>query len=140
MANQVVGTLRAISPVESLSARSGQVYSKQSILLDAGGYDPDTGEKRENDLMLDFINHREGNIRDRFHAGDRVAVSFRLRGRQYEKDGRRQYAVGVNCFRIEAYNPAGTAAPQGQTPRPAAQPPVATATTEAAPAENDLPW
>jgi len=108
MANTVTGKIKAISRLQPLQSRSGNQFTKQSVFLDAGHYDQDTGEYRENNLLLDFINHRGGDLSQQYHAGDRVRVSFRLRGRSWDsrtEPGKKEWGISVTAYDIEPFNP-----------------------------------
>lgn len=107
MANQVIGLIKAISKQETIQSSRGTQYTKQSIFLDNGRYDQETGERYDNDLLLEFINNRDGDLAQKFKVGDKVQVSFRLRGYSYQKEGKTQYGVSVSCYRIESFVPHG---------------------------------
>lgn len=129
MANQIQGYILSISNIESMTAQNGNTFSKQSVFLDNGHYDQDTGEKYENKLVLDFINFKEGDIKTKFNVGDKVIIKFRVRGRQWtnKTTGKTEYGIGLSCYSIEAVpnaqprQIAPAAAPQPQ-PAQAAQP------------------
>lgn len=151
MANTVRGNIKAIGDFETLTARNGTTYTRQSILLDNGYYSPSSGERFDNDLKLDFINLKEGDIRQRFSTGRNVEVSFRLRGFMYtDKYGLQRYGVSANCYRIDL-PPQPTqqfAAQQPMQPQQPTQPIQQTAqptqATQAAPSTgesaDDLPF
>lgn len=104
MANTVTGTILAISKQETMQSKGGREYTKQCVYLDNGHYDQDTGDKYENNLLLEFINYKEGDIAQRFKVGDKVTISFRLRGYSYDSKktaGKKEYGVSVSCYRIE---------------------------------------
>lgn len=135
MANQVSGLIKAIDKPQTMQSKGGSTYTKQSVYLDCSHYDQYSGQKHENFLFLDFINAKEGDLRQRFLVGQRVDVSFSLRGYTYDgADGKRRWGVSVNCYRIEL----SASQPQPMY-TPQQQPPVVTATAEAAD-EADLPF
>jgi len=106
MANTITGTILAISKVETMQSKSGNTFTKQSVFLDNGRYDQDTGERYDNDLLLDFINHKDGDIAQSFKKGDKVTVTFRLRGRSWKSKAdpnKTEWGIGVSCFRIEPF-------------------------------------
>lgn len=106
MSNSVVGKIKAISAVQTMQSQSGNQFTKQSVFLDAGEYSRETGEHYPNDLLLDFINNKGGDISQQFKAGDRVRVSFRLKGRSWDSrvtPGKKEYGVSVSCYRIEPF-------------------------------------
>lgn len=102
--NSVTGKIKTISALQTMRSRAGREFTKQSVFLDAGEYDRNTGDYYPNDLLLDFINNRGGDISGQFRAGDRVTISFRLHGRSWDsrsEPGKKEYGVSVSCFRIE---------------------------------------
>jgi len=104
--NTVTGIIKAISKVETMQSQGGNTFTKQSVFLDNGRYDQDTGERYDNDLLLDFINHKDGDIAQSFKKGDKVTVTFRLRGRSWKSKAdpnKTEWGIGVSCFRIEPF-------------------------------------
>lgn len=103
--NTVTGTILAISKVETMQSKSGNTFNKQCVFLDNSHYDQDTGDKYENNLLLDFINMKDGDIAQRFKKGDKVQISFRLRGYDYvgKTSGKKEYGISVSCYRIEPF-------------------------------------
>jgi len=125
--NTVTGIIKAISKVETMQSQGGNTFTKQSVFLDNGRYDQDTGERYDNDLLLDFINHKDGDIAQSFKKGDKVTVTFRLRGRSWKSKSnpnKTEWGVGVSCFRIEPFQPQNGGYQQNvqQAPQQAAQP------------------
>lgn len=127
MANQVTGTILAISKQETMQSKNGTQFTKQSVYLDNSRYDQDTGEKYENHLLLDFVNPKDGDLSQRFKKGDKVTVSFRLRGYSFDSTknpGKKEYGVSVSCYRIEPFQSQNGNNTQ-QTQAQAAQQPTA---------------
>lgn len=143
MANTVTGIVKAISGVETLQSRGGRSCTKQSVLLDCGWYSPASGERFGNDLLLDFINLREGDIKGLCSVGQRVEVGFSLRGFTYQdKEGKKRWGVNVSCRSIrQAADPRYQYAQQAQQAQQA-QPPMPPLENVAppAPGEEDLPF
>lgn len=122
MANSIVGKIKAISKQEVMKSKNGTEFVKQCVFLDNSHYDQDTGEKYENDLLLEFINPKDGDIAQRFKVGDRVQISFRLRGYSFESKqtaGKKEYGVSVSCFRIEPFQSQNNGASNVQAQQPA---------------------
>lgn len=125
MANTVIGKILGISKMETIQSKSGSQFTKQSVFLDNSRYDQETGEKYENNLLLDFINFRDGDLNDRFKKGDRVQISFRLRGYSFESKnngGKREYGISVSCYRIEPYGTQQNVQQPQSAPQSAPQP------------------
>lgn len=144
MANTVIGKILGISKMETIQSKSGSQFTKQSVFLDNSRYDQETGEKYENNLLLDFINYKDGDLNDRFKKGDRVQISFRLRGYSFESKnngGKREYGISVSCYRIEPY---GTQQPVQPSQQPQSAPQSAPQPSQPAqPAQSpdaDLPF
>lgn len=128
MSNQIVGTILAISKQETMQSKSGTQFVKQSVYLDNSRYDQETGEKYENNLLLEFINLRDGDIAQRFKKGDKVQISFRLRGYSFDSKqtaGKKEYGVSVSCYRIEPYQPQNNSYQQNAQQAPQQAAPVA---------------
>lgn len=146
MANQVTGFIKAISKQETMMSKSGTSFTKQSIFLDNGSYDQETGEHYDNNLLLDFINYKNGDIAQSFKAGDKVTITFRLRSRQWvNKEGKTEYGISVSCYRIEPFATQPMQQPVQQVQQPqmqiqqqAMQPQQVF--QQPAPAANDLPF
>lgn len=147
--NTVVGTILAISKIEELQSKNGNTFNKQCVYLDNSRYDQETGEKYENNLLLEFINLKDGDIAQRFKKGDKVTVSFRLRGYDYvgKTSGKKEYGVSVSCYRIEPFQSqlntqqAPQQAQAQYNPQPAPQPqPQAERNTVGGGTTDDLPF
>lgn len=123
MSNQIVGSILAISKIEEMQSKNGNTFNKQCVYLDNSRYDQETGEKYENNLLLEFINLKDGDIAQRFKKGDKVTVSFRLRGYDYvgKTSGKKEYGVSVSCYRIEPFQSQNNGGYQ-QTAQQIAQP------------------
>ena len=104
-----------------------------------------TFKKRE--FVIEVINERNSDwndfvkfqltqdkcaLLDSFNLGDSLKVTFNLRGRKWEKDGRVSYFTNLEAWRIES---SGVEAPQDAPAPPFAE-------TEIPPAESgdDLPF
>ncbi len=84
-----------------------------------------------NDFIKFQLTQDRCSVIDAIEVGQRVKVSFAIRGRKWEKDGRVNYFSNLEAWRVEKAD--GTAAP---TPAPHA---VATDIPPAGP-EEDLPF
>lgn len=142
MANQVIGTILAISKQESMQSKSGTQFTKQCVYLDNSRYDQETGDKYENHLLLEFINPKDGDIAQRFKKGDRVQISFRLRGYDFigKTSGKKEYGISVSCYRIEPFvSGQGAQQQAAQAPQPAYNPQPAPQ-PQAQSQSDDLPF
>lgn len=144
MANQITGLVKAISEPQTAQSKSGNTYTRQSVYLDCSSFSPSSGEKFENYLLLDFVNLREGDIRQRFLVGQRVDVSFSLRGYTYDgADGKKRHGISVNCYRIDlsANQPRPQYVERPAMVMSAPQPAQGVSTAASTPpSEDDLPF
>ena len=86
-----------------------------------------------NDFVKFQLIQDKCNLLDSFQLGDSLKVSFNLKGRKWEKDGRINYFTNLEAWRIEASASNSNATPP--TPPPFAE-------TDIPPAEpqDDLPF
>jgi len=66
-----------------------------------------------------------------------VKVSFNLKGRKWEKDGRVNYFTNLDAWRVEAKSPAGSPPPPSQEPAPTS---FNASDFDGAEDEDDLPF
>lgn len=107
MSNSLTGTIKLISEVEAFD--SG--FSKRAFVVT-------TAEEYPQEIQLEFVKDKTA-LLDSFKVGDKVEVSYNLRGREWE--GR--YFVNLNAWRIAK----SEQSEQVQTPTPQ-------------PAGDDLPF
>ncbi len=95
-------------------------------------------EKTENVSGRDFTDHikfqciqERCDLLNNFNVNDEVKISFNIKGRKWEKDGRGGYITNLDCWRIEQL---GNAADQPPPYTAADEPPMADG------AEDDLPF
>lgn len=115
MINKETGRLVAVGEIEQVQAKGGKTFLKRRFLIDATGYDPNTGQRSqyENILQLEVIGERCDDL-DRMQAGDLVAVSFVLQGRKWtDRNGNERRMTDVRCLRVER---ADTSQAKQQTP------------------------
>lgn len=116
MINKENGRLLSVGPMEQVQAKGGKTFLKRAFLMDATGYDPNTGQRSpyENILQLEVFGERCGDL-DRIQAGELITVSFVLQGNRWtDRNGNERRAVNVRCLRVE---PADTSqGQQGQQP------------------------
>lgn len=88
-------------------------------------------------VKFELVNER-CSIIDRYQTGDRVKVSFNVRGREWKKDdGSTVFFTALQAWRVESLNAGNNASPQTATVQPLAtvQEPVAVMNDDA-----DLPF
>lgn len=121
-ANQIIGQIASIGPVQSLMAKNGNAFQKRDLVVNVRRFDPNTGEPVtdwENTPKLSFMGDKCRDL-DRFQVGQMVIISFDLQGRKYTTaNGETDIITEARPYKIEAY---------GQRPyQPAPQPMVAPA-------------
>lgn len=104
MALQITGKIEKIGATNNITTKTGSVFEKRELLLDATTYDRYTGEPRENHISIEF-SHNKCSILDSFKVSDRVTVSFVLQGSNYvdkETGAQKNYTriVGYDCVGI----------------------------------------
>ena len=83
-ANQIIGQIASIGPVQSLMAKNGNAFQKRDLVINVRRFDPNTGEPVtdwENTPKLSFMGDKCRDL-DRFQVGQMVVISFDLQGRK----------------------------------------------------------
>lgn len=126
MANEIYGTIDYIGRTEQIPSKTGgQPFLKREIVIDASSYNNQTGEKYENHPAIEF-NGDKCALLDQFQTGQRVKISFELRGNAWTRqDGTVKYITSVRGYKID---PVQTK--QQQQPAPAQQPAQPPETTD----------
>ena len=86
-----------------------------------------------NDLIKFQLIQDKCSLLDPFQLGDSLKVSFNLKGRKWEKDGRVNYFTNLEAWRVEA-------AANGSNVAPPTPPPFAETDIPPAEAQDDLPF
>ncbi len=76
---QISGSIKEIGSVETITAKSGNMFYKRRLILDASVFNQTTGDRYENILPLDFLSEKVREL-DAFAIGERVTVTYSLRG------------------------------------------------------------
>jgi Domain of unknown function (DUF3127) len=95
-------------------------------------------EKKDSAGSFEFIDHvkfqltnDKCNLIDKFNPGEELKVSFNIKGRKWEKDGKIAYFTNLEAWRIESAVNEGAA--PNMPPPPMDEPPMPTE-------ETDLPF
>jgi len=105
---EIIGTLAGIKQEET----KGQ-YQIREFLLDISSFNPRSGELFENMLVLSMFGEK-CKMLDNFAQGDRVSVSFNLRGGKDKDTGKWKW-VNVSPWKINACQEAKYAPPAQKT-------------------------
>ena len=127
--NSITGVIKSIGQTTNVS-KTGNAFNKRELVLDISRYDPQTGEKYESYVSLNFTQKHCDDLNG-FAVGERVEVKFMLGGREWQGKIINDI-VGFGIERVEGAQggthatvsapqpPAAPVAPSA--PQPAAQP------------------
>lgn len=98
MAYKITGRVLSIGKIESLTAKSGNTYTKRDLVITVRKFDQYTGQPTDdegNTPKFTFIGERCKDL-DQFKVGDIVTVSFELNGRSYiNRDNQTDYITDL---------------------------------------------
>jgi hypothetical protein len=102
MALQVTGKVLKVGYVEDIPTKSGNVFRKRELILDATRYDPYTGERGfENFPSFEFVQEKVKEL-DGLNVGEVVTVSFDLQGNKFTtQEGQERYFTKVRGYKVE---------------------------------------
>lgn len=90
---ELIGTLILIENTQEISAS----FKKREFVIEVAN-------ERNNDWN-DFIKFQitqdKCSVLDQFQIGDRIKVTFNIRGRKWEKDGKVNYFSNLEAWRVE---------------------------------------
>ena len=125
MANQIIGQIATIGPVQNLTAKNGNAFQKRDVVINVRRFDPNTGEPVtdwENTPQLTFIGEKCRDL-DRYQVGQMVVISFDLQGRKYtNSDGVTSIITEARPYKIEPYGQRVAQAQPQAAPQPQAHP------------------
>ncbi|MCC8037312.1 MAG: DUF3127 domain-containing protein [Bacteroidales bacterium] len=117
--NTITGKILQISPVQTITGKTGKQFQKQELVLDCTKYDPYTGERGfENTPAIEFTQDRCAMLNG-FQPGQIVTVAFDLFGSR-STDGTRWF-TSVRGYAVELRAPRqtpDTAQPSAAAPQP----------------------
>ena len=122
---KAIGLLHEIFDEQQVSEK----FRKREFVLEVPGQYPEHIKFQAVQDKCDMI--------DAYKIGDEVEVSFNLRGRGYNKDGRMNYFTNLDCWKIQPAGQQQAAAPRPNVP-PARQ--QQSAARIASDDDNDLPF
>lgn len=102
MAYKITGRVLHVSTPQSFTSKSGNQFVKRDIVIMVRRFDPNTGEPsfdEYNTPKFSFMNEKCQQL-DQIKEGTIVTISFDVRGRTYEKDGKTEYLTDLNPFSI----------------------------------------
>lgn len=134
MMYKIIGILYLKGNIVELPTRKGDTLKKMEIVLDAPEYDQRTGQRYDNYPKLEVIGDRCDTIAQSVDVGDKVSVSFDVKGRKYEKDGDDRFFNSLVAYQVDLLEKAQPQSAQPQQPQPQ---PQAQATGDG---DDDLPF
>jgi len=118
MSLQITGKLIEKYPVQQVSEK----FKKREFVIEIS--EDVNGQTYTNPAKFQCVQNRCDAL-DRHNIGDTVNVHFNIKGNKWERDGKVNYITNLDCWRIEAAQGSGSAAPQQQysnKPEPPAPP------------------
>lgn len=104
MSLQITGKLIEKYDVQQVSEK----FKKREFVIEIS--EDVNGQTYTNPAKLQLVQNK-CDIIDRFNIGDSVTVSFNVKGNKWERDGKVNYITNLDCWRIEAAQGSGSAAP-----------------------------
>ena len=142
MANTITGRIHRITPEQTITGKSGNTFTKRTLILDAARYDTHTGEKKyDNYPSVEFSGEAMKTL-DAFKEGELVTVAFDLNGRELkdEQTGEVRYFNSIRGFKIERYGDVEAKAQQAPAPNTTTSNKPQPAVQESRNDENQLPF
>lgn len=111
--HELVGVIKEITPVETITSRAGKQYPKRSMILDLTPTDPNTNQRSrfDNVCELEFVGDFVCEKIDSLRIGAEVKVTFEITGFTYERDGAKRIFTKIKPFNVEAVTSQAAAAP-----------------------------
>lgn len=122
MAYKIIGRVLQVGTPQSFTSKSGNPFVKRDVVIMVRKFDQYTGEPSFDEFntpKFSFMNEKCQQL-DQVKIGDVVTISFDLRGRTYDKDGKTEYINDLSPFSIIPEKPTPqlqqqSAYPQSQT-------------------------
>lgn len=105
MANTITGRIHRITPEQTITGKSGNTFTKRTLILDAARYDTHTGEKKYDNYPSFEFSGDGMKILDNFKEGDAVTVSYDINGREFEDPETHEirYFNTIRGYKVERY-------------------------------------
>ncbi len=122
MSYELTGRIIEIFPTQEVSA----TFKKREFVLEKSEI---SNDKTFTDTIKFQVLQDRSSLLDNYKIGDEVKVTFNIKGTKWEKEGRVNYFVNLDVWRIEKTG-------ENTTPTTTAQPAETTTVQE----EDDLPF
>lgn len=113
MAYRRSGKVLHLGEMQTLPAKSGNLYTRRELVITVRKFDPYTGfptDDTQNTPKFIFFGQQCQQL-EQLKPGDIVVVHFDISGRTYEKDGKTEYFTEVRPFKVEISGSASQQAP-----------------------------
>ena len=120
MANKITGRIIVLTPIQTLTSKSGNSYQKRDVVIERIVFDRNTGlpTADPNDTPVFSLIGENCAWLDPAKIGDEVVIDYELRGRAYQKDGETKYLNDIRVYRIEIKGQPSASASQCQEAAP----------------------
>ena len=139
----ILGTITNVSPIETITTRSGEPFSKRTVVITQRRFNPTSGEEyRPNHIPIEATK-TFCQVLDNFPAGTPVRVTFALHGRECADQRTREtrHLVSLLLTSIERDETAAAHVVKAQTIAVVSQQPNGAYTAgHANPADDGLPF
>lgn len=119
---KIEGTIVEIGAMGEFRTREGKTMARRTLTLDSARYNMDTGRRYENSPQIECSGAVAESLNN-YRAGDRVVVTYELRGTAYTdaKTGQRRIFTRIYPYRLELLK-SGTAPATNPAPSPSPAP------------------
>lgn len=120
MANTISGRIHKVTPIQKITGKSGNTFTKRTLVLDAARYDTHTGERKyDNYPSFEFSGEAMSQL-DKYKEGDAVTVSYDINGREFEDPNTHEvrYFNTIRGYKVEPYGKREEAYAQAPAPQP----------------------
>lgn len=140
----LLGTITNVSPIETITTRSGEPFSKRTVVITQRRFNPTSGEEyRPNHIPIEATK-TFCQVIDNFPVGTPVRVTFGLNGREWtdQRTGEIRHFISLLLTSIERDKTAAAHVEKAQTPTAVVsqQTNGAYTASHANPADDGLPF
>lgn len=139
----ILGTITHVSHIETITTRSGEPFSKRTVVIKQRRFNPTSGEEYRPNYIPIEATKTFCQVIDNFPAGTPVRVTFALNGREWadQRTGEIRYFISLLLTSIERDETAATQSAKAQTQTVVSQQPNGAYTAgHATPADDGLPF
>lgn len=103
MANKISGKIIVLTPIQTMTSKSGNSYQKRDVVIERIVFDRNTGQPTSDPFDTPIFSLIGDSCAwlDKAKPGDEIVIDYELRGRSYQKDGETRYLNDIRVFRID---------------------------------------